>query len=453
MLYEMTTGIQAHRHPQEPLPDLGTIHNGKLRSVIRRCLEQNPEKRYPSFQPIRERLIEIYRRKTGHGPRFISFAHQEAINIGSQTEYKLATALEVFGNEAAALQILERMALQFPEDKALRRHLAISYRRNARYDEAIRIWEQEVANSPEDPMAHLNYGTALASARNARAAVREYRKALALRPAYSIAWHNLANALRRRKRFKAALGVYHKVLELEPKNGWVYNNIGLTYEKMGCLRKAVEAYRSGLKISPGHAACAGNLAQLLSCQGEVHDAIRELTRAAEENPDSRVINKELGFLLRREGDKDAAQFYFESGRDGLDDFAPEFPDQRPAIRSRTSIRTEPQSGSLRDAFSLAAEGNIKEAIESFEEAETDKDIDAETYREFAMVMFEHGYTGRAFSSARSARDREPEIQLPEVLEILLREYPLMFDNEGRPKPEILHRFQQLREDHLAHKKE
>ena len=117
------------------------------------------------------------------------------------------------------------------------------------------------------------------------------------------------------------------------------------------------------------------------------------------------------------------------------------------------IQVTQRTGSLRDAFSLAAEGNIKEAIESFEDAETDQDIDAETYREFAMIMFEHGYTGRAFSSARMARGREPEIQLPEVLEILLREYPLMYDKEGIPKPEMLDRFQQLRDDHLARKKE
>ena len=87
----------------------------------------------------------------------------------------------------------------------------------------------------------------------------------------------------------------------------VYDIIGRTYKRMGCLNEAVDAFRGGLERSPGHVGCAMNLARLLFQQGDVRGAIQELTRAAEENPDSMDINKFLVLLLAKEGDKDAAR--------------------------------------------------------------------------------------------------------------------------------------------------
>lgn len=453
MLYEMTTSLPAHSHPLDPVPDLKSIPNGKLRSVIQQCVEQNPEKRYPSFEPIRERLIKIYRGKTGHDPLLSYYPPGSAIVLDKFIGQALESALSAFGNTAAALRVLERMARQFPEDKNLRHDLAVSYLCNRRYDDAARIWEQAVAENPEDWVAQSHYGAALIKAGKARAAVRPLRVALALHPADSYALGCLGEAFRRSKRFKAALCAYGKVRKQEPNSAIVYNCIGRIYEQMGCPKEASEEFRSALARSPGHANYATNLARVLHMQGDVQGALRELKGAVEENPDSMELNKFLVLLLAREGNKDAARGYLELwGLRNIDGFDPEFPDRRLATHERAVKQATQRSGSLRDAFSFAAEGNIKEAIESFEDAETDQDIDAETYREFAMIMFEHGYTGRAFICARMARSREPTIQLPEVLEVLLGEYLLLFDKEGEPMPEMVDRFQRLREEYLANKK-
>ena len=88
--------------------------------------------------------------------------------------------------------------------------------------------------------------------------------------------------------------------------------------------------------------CTMNLARLLFQQGDVRSAIQELTHAAEENPDSMDINKFLVLLLAKEGDKDAALKHLESFaiRHNIYDFAPEFPDQRPATHGRAFIQAK-----------------------------------------------------------------------------------------------------------------
>lgn len=311
MLYEMVTGLPAHRNPLDPLPDLKTIRNGKLRSVIRQCLEHDPEKRFPSFEPIREGLIEIYHRKTGHGPCIKYYPPGSAGILDAFIGRAAAAALSAFGDEGAALQIRERMVLQFPEYKNLRHDLAVSYLRNHRYDDAARLWKQAVTENPKDSEAQSHYGGALARAGKERAAVRALRIALALNPTDTYALGCLGEALRQRKRFKAALCAYGKVVELSRNNPMIYDIIGRTYKRMGCLNEAADAFRRGLERSPGHVGCAMNLARLLFQQGDVRSAIQELTRAAEENPDSMDINKFLVLLLAKEGNTDAALKHLE----------------------------------------------------------------------------------------------------------------------------------------------
>jgi tetratricopeptide (TPR) repeat protein len=331
---------------------------------------------------------------------------------------------------------MENLLAQAPENQDLSRALAILYRKTGRYFDAICLWQQISINRSDD---HLNYGTALAGARNERAAVHEYHEALRLCPTYYLAWHNLGNALRRRKRFRAALGVFNKALGLQPDSPELYNCIGLTREAAGDFESAAAAYRKGLEYSPGYTDCARNLSKLMADQGDRTGAIRELELALQQNPDSRAIHELLAELWKQEGRTDLSELHSERAARGLDDFNPEFPEDRAREsifssqkpRAREEGRT---SRALNRAFACVESGNIEEAIEEFDDAEVDGNISAEAYRDFALIMIKHGYIARAYSYAANARRLEPGIQLNNVLENVLRDFPRMIDEWGIPDP-------------------
>jgi len=110
-----------------------------------------------------------------------------------------------------------------------------------------------------------------------------------------------------------------------------------------------------------------------------------------------------------------------------------------------------RTGQIGRAFALAADGNIDESVEEFDDAEVDGEVDALAYRHYAMVMFVYGRISRAYFCSQHALALEPKIRLDAVLRTVLRDQPQSFGRDGMPKQQSAEAFTRLRLQYIRSK--
>lgn len=86
------------------------------------------------------------------------------------------------------------------------------------------------------------------------------------------------------------------------------------------------------------------------------------------------------------------------------------------------------------AFALADGGNIDDSVEEFEDPELDCQVDAPSYRNYAVVMFIHGRIFHTYCYARNALALQPTIMPHPVLHAVLQKFRPPIDRNGRVDP-------------------
>ena len=215
-----------------------------------------------------------------------------------------------------------------------------------RFDDAIALSKQSVAERPDMPMAwtHLAY---LERARgDLAAAVAAARKAFALRPTDSEAAALLATYLteagRAREaldllepvssadprdldvltakgmslaalgRREEALAAFGQAREVDPSNAMALVNVGTVYLQSGDRAKARQAFEGALDIDPNLARAENSLGVIALLEERPAEAIERWKRAAALNPADYQTLFNLGFTLRRQGREAEARPYFEA---------------------------------------------------------------------------------------------------------------------------------------------
>jgi tetratricopeptide (TPR) repeat protein len=151
---------------------------------------------------------------------------------------------------------------------------SIPLRKAGRFQEALMLVDDALANDPEVPIllslkgaildelgryeqALALHETALAHA----ARVAEYADDVAL--ATGVLWRQRGNTLYDMKRYQVALASYDEALRLDPEESTYWQSRGSTLQKLSRYPEAVEAYQRANALTPGNAEALMGLSSAL----------------------------------------------------------------------------------------------------------------------------------------------------------------------------------------------
>jgi tetratricopeptide (TPR) repeat protein len=254
------------------------------------------------------------------------------LNRLSDAESAFAKALEIEKNNPAALygmgqvsasnrkyaeavRYFEQTLAQVPAANRVHYSLAMAYRElgNAEKVKTHLAQQGTVGVRVSDPLVdglqdlitgervYLSRGKIAFEAQRYAEAANEFRKAVAIKPDSVIARVNLGAALSQIGDLKHAAEQFEEVLRLEPGKAIAHYNLGIIRAVENKPEQAIAHLRSALSIEPNDTTARFLLAQQLNKSGNAEEALSEYARVVQSNPGNERALLEHVKLLFREG--------------------------------------------------------------------------------------------------------------------------------------------------------
>ncbi len=229
-------------HSETPAPNLSS----PLSSLVKRCLEKKPAKRYQSFRYLKEELECILKCQTG-----------ETIKPPEIDEEFEAWE---WGNKGVSLAMLGRL------------------------EEAICCYDNVIQLAPRNAKSWNNKGLSLFKLGHVNEAIHCFDKAIELDPSYKLAWNNKSNPLAHQGKFEEAIHCIDKAIELDPNFVMFLNSKGAILEKLGHYNEAIPFFDKAIKLDPKDAKAWYNKGVCLDKLDRFEEAIHYYNKAIEIDP-------------------------------------------------------------------------------------------------------------------------------------------------------------------------
>lgn len=187
---------------------------------------------------------------------------------------------------ADAAELLERAKGADPANLAVRRNLAVAYRKLGETSKAERVLRAALRLDPNDARAHTLLGLVLLDAGKTDAARDELETAIALDPEFLDARVNYGNLLLRDGNREGAIEAYRFVLDRDPQQVEALNNLGAALLLEGDAEAAAGYFRRALAVRPDDAETHTNLAAALFALDDGDAARREVAAALALDPEN-----------------------------------------------------------------------------------------------------------------------------------------------------------------------
>jgi len=186
------------------------------------------------------------------------------------------------------------------------------------YHEALRIFDEVLAERETFPDVHNRRGLCLALLGRASEALQAFDRAVELAPTYAEAHWNRGIILEDLGEQEGAAEAFELATRLDTRDGGAYpshlgNQIAVTHAKLGDLylaadqaALAAEHFRAALGVRPRYLDVRTRLAEALVQAGELEAARAELQRVLDTEPEFTTARLRLGVVLQRMGDAAAA---------------------------------------------------------------------------------------------------------------------------------------------------
>jgi len=158
---------------------------------------------------------------------------------------------------------------------------------DARYEEAIPLLKKALAEQPELPVANMQYGIAQARLKNFAEAIRPLQKAVKLMPDNGLGRYELGLALFETGDWKGAAPEFEAAVARAPKWGDAQFSLASVYARTDRVPEAMEHLDICLGIDPTHYRANLLRGRILSLQHKAAEALPNLQKAVEVQPESR----------------------------------------------------------------------------------------------------------------------------------------------------------------------
>jgi tetratricopeptide (TPR) repeat protein/tRNA A-37 threonylcarbamoyl transferase component Bud32 len=267
---------EMHRlHSESPVPRL----DSPLSSIIQRCLEKDPGKRYPSFDQLRSDLDPMYKRETGEViklPQMKGLEDWEWVFKG--------ISLDSIGRHEEAIQCYDKALVLDPRNTDSWNNKGNSLHSLGRHEEAILCFDRALEIKPDEADAWNNKGNGLDSLDRYEEAIRCFEKALDLNPRFAAAWSNKGNSLNKWGRYEDAICCFNQALELDPRMVEAWSDNGVSLHSLGRYDEAICCFNKALELNPLATKVLNNKGSSLNRKGRFEEAICLFEKALEIDP-------------------------------------------------------------------------------------------------------------------------------------------------------------------------
>jgi putative PEP-CTERM system TPR-repeat lipoprotein len=199
------------------------------------------------------------------------------------------------GNDAEAIRLLKAVPAGSATTEARRNTLLVmTYARDKRVDEAVKVAAAYAAKYPNDSAAQVLYGTALIAAGKRADAHAQYSKAVKLDPRNTVALLNLANLDALEGHYQASAGGYEAVLKQDPKNAAAMTSLARLAVLQRDNAEAIKWFKRAIVAAPKSTDAYIGLVALYGQNGQFDAALDTARQLAQANPDDPLALHALG---------------------------------------------------------------------------------------------------------------------------------------------------------------
>jgi predicted CXXCH cytochrome family protein len=234
---------------------------------------------------------------------------------------RLGNALERSGQRARAAEAFQRAVQKAPDDPVAWYRLGQVYFDGGDAVQAAPAFQSALTLDPDLPKAHNNLGLIRANAGDPAGAEREFREAIRVQPDLAEAHANLASVLAGRNDLPQASYYFERAIRLDPKNTAVRLNYVKMLNQTGQSAAVEKQLHAAVEADPNSADAHDLWGNVLASKGETTLALAEFQAAIRINPASPYAQLDLGELLLRTGDRQAATPYLRQAAQSADPVA------------------------------------------------------------------------------------------------------------------------------------
>jgi arylsulfatase A-like enzyme/Tfp pilus assembly protein PilF len=183
-------------------------------------------------------------------------------------DYEEARQAIGHGQYPRAEEQLRKVVKALPDAALPLGDLAHALSQQGKLEEAIRLYQQALAQEPGAAHLHVTYGQVLLAAQKLDEAAAQFTAALTAMPDNVVVLQNLGIALSSLGRFDEARGYFERALEIEPENIRLLHGMGVFYVRQNKLAEAAEMFRRALRIDPNQPRVRDDLQRVLRAMGQ-----------------------------------------------------------------------------------------------------------------------------------------------------------------------------------------
>ena len=258
ILHELLTGLRPYEaatlerlralHLEAPVPQARELREVPVAvgSIVERCLQKDPQARYPTLAALLDDLDGAYRKLFPQGPRPAPVP--EELTAGD------------YNNRGLTYNTLKR------------------------YDEAIADYARAIELDPTDAKAFNNRGNAHKSLRRYDEALADFNQAIEFAPTFATIFNNRGNTYDALQRYEMALADYTRAIELDPTLAIAFNNRGNTYGTLQRHEEALADCTRAIKLDPTLAIAFHNRGHTYATLQRYDEALADYDRAIDLDP-------------------------------------------------------------------------------------------------------------------------------------------------------------------------
>ncbi len=216
-----------------------------------------------------------------------------------------------------------RQAIALDDSADFYNNLGVLWKEQGRLDDAIAAYRQALERAPGDASANYNLGSAYRAKGEIELAAECFRRAVESDPGHGRALAALGQVLQTLARPEDAVPFLERALVLSPGDAGLHCDLGNAMQTLGKLEAAGAAYRRSLQLNPASASAWYSAACAESSRKDYAAAVASFRRALELQPGWQEAQHNLGDVLFRLGQVDAALDSFRLAAAGSDPALPE----------------------------------------------------------------------------------------------------------------------------------
>lgn len=201
----------------------------------------------------------------------------------------------VSGNEDEAIKLLEAIPAGNASTESRRNSLlAMSYLREKRPADAVKVAADYASKNPKDSGAHLLYGTTLVANGKRDEARAQYNEAVKLDPKNIAALLSLGSLDSLEGHFKDAAGRYQAVLKQDPHNAAAMTELGRLAIRQGDKDEATRWFQRAIAAAPQSPNAYAGLVMMYTRTREFDKAVGVAKQFVKANPNNPAALNTLG---------------------------------------------------------------------------------------------------------------------------------------------------------------